>query len=231
MRYYNLSSLETIEKSDDVASLPQDSENDNVSTRTQDFVTSRGLLISAADAIERMMSSWKEVTELAGRTARIYEMVDIFEQVQRGEYVKIQTGGATLVEIKEGEEEEKAADGSSTSKAVTPGKKGKKKMAAGERIEDALVQVGNDTAVNVNGGGIVYDNSPYIELKNVPVVTPNGDMLLDDPYLSFTIKPGMHLLITGPNGCGVSARKRECQPWCIGFGWRAHVSRFFLLSE
>jgi ABC-type uncharacterized transport system fused permease/ATPase subunit len=208
MRYYNLSSLDTIEKSDDVASLPQDSEKDNVSTRTQDFVTSRGLLISAADAIERMMSSWKEVTELAGRTARIYEMVDIFEQVKRGEYVKIQTGGATLVEIKEGEEEEKATDGSaSSSKTTTPGgKKGKKKMAAGERIEDALVHVGQDTSVNVNGGGIVYDNSPYIELKNVPVVTPNGDMLLDDPYLSFTIKPGMHLLITGPNGCGVSAR-------------------------
>ena len=161
MRYYNLSSLDTIEKSDDVSALPVDNDKDNVSTRTQDFVTSRGLLISAADAIERMMSSWKEVTELAGRTARIYEMVDIFEQVKRGEYVKIQTGGATIVEIKEGEEEEKTADG----KAVTPIKKGKKKMAAGERIEDALVTVEKDTAVNVNGGGIIFDNSPYIELK------------------------------------------------------------------
>ena len=75
--------------SDEVADLPKDTENDNVSTRTQDFVTSRGLLISAADAIERMMSSWKEITELAGRTARIYEMIEIFEQVKRGEYVKV----------------------------------------------------------------------------------------------------------------------------------------------
>lgn len=212
MRYYNITSFQALEKDDNVSELPLDTENDNVSTRTQDFVTSRGLLISAADAIERMMSSWKEVTELAGRTARIYEMVDIFDQVKRGEYVKIQTTSATIVEIKDGEEateEAKTADG----KVVPAAKKGKKKMAAAAAtgggkigVKDALVTVGPSTTVNANGGGIVYDNSPYIELKNVPVVTPNGDMLLDEPYLSFTIKPGMHLLITGPNGCGVSRR-------------------------
>jgi ABC-type uncharacterized transport system fused permease/ATPase subunit len=218
------------------ANLPLDTATDNVSTRTQDFVTSRGLLISAADAIERMMSSWKEVTELAGRTARIYEMIEIFEQVKRGEYVKIQTnatasGGATLEEIKEGEEVEAAADAARTTEedssapasslesspttgAITVAKANASKRTSSRRSRSAApgsadgsaaAAAGSSSAVVAIPTGTVIDNSPYIELVNVPVVTPNGDMLVDEPGLSFKIEPGQHLLITGPNGCGKSS--------------------------
>ena len=46
-----------------------------------------------------------------------------------------------------------------------------------------------------------YQNS--ITIDNISVVTPNGDMII--PSLSLDIKPGMNLLITGPNGCGKSS--------------------------
>lgn len=53
--------------------------------------------------------------------------------------------------------------------------------------------------------GEVIDRQDVIECRNLPVVTPTGDVLIANPGLNFEIKRGMHLLITGPNGCGKSS--------------------------
>lgn len=45
--------------------------------------------------------------------------------------------------------------------------------------------------------------SVYIRFENVPLVTPNGDVLVES--MSFEVKSGVNVLVCGPNGCGKSS--------------------------
>ncbi|KAF7310570.1 Adrenoleukodystrophy protein [Mycena chlorophos] len=60
-----------------------------------------------------------------------------------------------------------------------------------------------ENAEILKGRGVVIESND-IEFDKVPIVTPNGDVLVKS--LSFHIsEPGQHLLIVGPNGCGKSS--------------------------
>ncbi len=59
-----------------------------------------------------------------------------------------------------------------------------------------------ENAEVLRGRGEILE-SEDIEFIDVPVVSPNGDVLVRK--LNFFVKPQEHLLIVGPNGCGKSS--------------------------
>lgn len=52
------------------------------------FVTNRRLLLSASDALGRLMSTYREISELSGYTQRVSELLDTMEDVKVGKFVK-----------------------------------------------------------------------------------------------------------------------------------------------
>nr|CAD7607022.1 unnamed protein product [Timema genevievae] len=154
-----------------------------VSERTQYFTTAKNLLVSGADAVERLMSSYKEIVELAGYTWRVGDMLDVFHHVTHGVwetcwmYSTMLALGATNVLS------------SLLLRANTPRVAFRRQLTVRNIV--CLLGCVHETT----------DGS--ISLVNVPIVTPNCDVVC--PNLTMKVKPGMHLLITGPNGCGKSS--------------------------
>lgn len=132
--------------------VPGLSGNDtSVGGRTEGFVTNRRLLMSSSDAVGRIMYAYKEITELAGYTSRVNDLLEVFEDVKAGRY--------------------------------------QKKLVSSVSTES--------NAEKLKGRGNIV-KSENIEFEDVPIVSPNGDVLV--PKLTFHVKPGVKYL----NICSLS---------------------------
>ncbi|RHY81354.1 hypothetical protein DYB31_012435 [Aphanomyces astaci] len=80
----------------------------------------------------------------------------------------------------------------------------------GNKREHAILQSSYDALVHLIRQAqqfrfsiSVVDNIIAKVYHNVPVMTPNGDVLV--PSLSFKVESGMNVVVCGPNGCGKSS--------------------------
>ncbi|KAI8905894.1 ABC transporter transmembrane region 2-domain-containing protein [Gorgonomyces haynaldii] len=65
--------------------------NKRTGSRTQGFITNKRLMLSLADAGGRIMYSYKELSELAGYTYRVYNMLRVFEDLKHNRFLETKT--------------------------------------------------------------------------------------------------------------------------------------------
>lgn len=121
--------------------------------RSRLYYTFGRMLVKLAEAIGRLVLAGRELTRLAGFTARVTQLREVLKELNEGKYQR-------------------------------------------------TMMTGNEELFKPNSGKIIFKDN-IIKFDEVPLVTPNGDILIKE--LSFQILSGMNVLVCGPNGAGKSS--------------------------
>ena len=108
------------------------------------------MLVKLAEAIGRLVLAGREMSRLAGFTARMDELVKVLKDLNGGTYQRT--------------------------------------MVSNSASADMDIEVGK---------GVIAFQDNIIKFENVPLVTPNGDILVKS--LSFEVKSGTNVLVCGPS--------------------------------
>jgi ATP-binding cassette subfamily D (ALD) protein 3 len=120
--------------------------------------------MSLAGAVGRLVLAGRELTRLAGFTARVTELVTVLKELEAGEY---------------------------------------KRSMVTEQSHAILPSSAEDAADFGPNKGKIIQADHIIKFEKVPLVTPNGDILIRE--LTFEVHSGTNVLVAGPNGCGKSS--------------------------
>ncbi|KAH8368363.1 hypothetical protein KR084_010405 [Drosophila pseudotakahashii] len=132
--------------------------------RLQAYYTYGRMLVKLAEAIGRLVLAGREMSRLAGFTARMTELIKVLGDLNKGTYERTMINGNNI---------NQNAGGSAAASNFGPNK------------------------------GVMCFEDNIIRFEKVPLVTPNGDVLLQE--LTFEVKSGTNVLVCGPNGCGKSS--------------------------
>ena len=94
------------------------SNSSNLPDRTEYYTTAKNLLVSGADAMERLMTAYKEIVELAGYTARVAIMIQVFEDCSESKYQRQVVAGAPSKGVSDSEFSLEFQNGMPISKGV-----------------------------------------------------------------------------------------------------------------
>ncbi|CAK1604520.1 unnamed protein product [Parnassius mnemosyne] len=138
--------------------------NSTENERFKHYYTYGRMLVKMAEGIGRLVLSGRELSRLAGLTARVTQLKNVLEDVHSGNYER------TMVD---------------------------RTLHNGSGLAPMALSPG--------AGRIIYQDK-IIRFDKVPLVTPNGDVLIKE--LTFEVKSGINVLVCGPNGCGKSSMFR-----------------------
>lgn len=128
----------------------------NESQRLTYYYTYGRMLLKLAEALGRLVLAGRELSRLAGFTARMTELKNVLKDLDQGNYER------TLI-----------SNSGSADDYIAPRK------------------------------GLIAFQDNIIKFEKVPLVTPNGDVLVRE--LTFEVRSGLNVLVCGPNGCGKSS--------------------------
>ncbi|XP_068202101.1 ATP-binding cassette sub-family D member 3 [Palaemon carinicauda] len=128
-------------------------------TRMQDYYRSGRMLVKLAEAIGRLVLAGRELTRLAGFTARVQELMTVLGDLNAGTYQRTM-------------------------------------------LDNKLINGAVAKPLIANSGKVICEDN-VIRFEKVPLVTPNGDVLVKE--LNFEVHAGQNVLVCGPNGCGKSS--------------------------
>eukprot|EP01087_Luapelamoeba_hula_P004424 TRINITY_DN1436_c0_g1_i1.p1 TRINITY_DN1436_c0_g1~~TRINITY_DN1436_c0_g1_i1.p1 ORF type:complete len:668 (-),score=128.73 TRINITY_DN1436_c0_g1_i1:83-2086(-) len=134
--------------------------NSTQSQLMEDYYRNGRMLMNLALAVGRLVLAGRELTRLAGYTARVTDLQTVLRDLNNGIYKRTMVSKSSVGQSKP------------------------------------------DVPLTPNSGKIV-EMDHIIKFENVPLVTPNGDVLISS--LSFEVRSGMNVLVCGPNGCGKSS--------------------------
>ncbi|GLD94721.1 hypothetical protein PINS_up003345 [Pythium insidiosum] len=146
--------------------------------RMEDYFRSGKMLVKLSEAMGRLVLSGRELTRLAGFTARVTEMLEVLGDLDRGTYQRTMLASEPTSK----DDEDGDDDGNTNPKSKTT----------------AAASLG----LAPNGGKMVFADH-VIQFEGVPLVTPNGDVLVRS--LDVRVESGMNVVVAGPNGCGKSS--------------------------
>ncbi|CEM12692.1 unnamed protein product [Vitrella brassicaformis CCMP3155] len=140
---------------------------------TQDYVRNSSLLINLAKAIGKLVVAYKDLQLLAGYTALISELQDVLADLEQGHYSAFVPKTTTST--------------TDTQPSI-------------QYPESEARPPPSPSHAPLRGRIVPSDEIRFVD---VPIVTPAGDLLINN--ISFSVRRGMNVFIIGPNGCGKSS--------------------------
>jgi ATP-binding cassette, subfamily D (ALD), member 3 len=193
------------------------------------YYRSGRMLVNLASAVGRIVLAGREMTRLAGFTARVHELLERITTMNS-------EGARPFVVREDAKSEQRAAGADDGAPGVVESPEERAARAAGvveslrarlaswrTRCDERDERVTSDDPLTrsppvKNGGEYVVHKGARIEFEHVDLVSPDGKLLVKD--LSFQVARQSNVMVTGANGSGKSSLFRV-----IGALWPLHCGK------